>query len=677
MIKYPMPLVKVDVIKLIGGWDQMTPTLSLSPGVARHAQNYEAAIRGGYRRISGYERFDGLPAPHLAIYATAYIDSFVNVPLIGDTILGVTSGHTAVVVGIGADYIAYTKHTGTFHTPEAITVGGLPVGNTVTPTGSITPINNAIYTAAAADSYRADISAPPGSGAALGCVLYKDVVYAFRANTGATAVDLYKSTAAGWVQVPFYNEISFTGGTGGAPTEGDTLTQGGVTATLKRAVLETGDTLWTSTANGRLIIDTVSGGNFISGAATIGGTTVTLSGAESAITMAVGGKFEFDLDNFYGGAETNRVYGCDGVNRCFEFDGNILVPIYTGNPKHIEVHQNHLFISDGALLTNSGTGLPYDFTAASGAVDKGVGDSITGINSLSGNETVGALFVTTRKKNHILYGKDSTDFNLVKLDKGAGALDYTTLSMADTYMMGERGIVSLKASQAYGNFETASISSDINTFISGKVTKVSYAVLDRKRSQYRVFFTDGSGLYVTSVNGKILGLMPVYFLTAVYMATEDTYSDGEEASYFCGTDGFVYQMDKGTSFDGEAIDALLTLNYGTNGSPRTRKRYRKCAIEMVAEGYASINFGYTLGYGKESIGQDDHAAYALAILADLWDEFTWDAFVWDGASNEPLECEMKGTAENVALLLTSSSDYHQPHTINTAMIHYTDRRQMR
>ena len=49
-----MPPVKYSLIQLQGGLDLVTPTLSLPPGIARSAVNFEVAITGGYTRIAGY-----------------------------------------------------------------------------------------------------------------------------------------------------------------------------------------------------------------------------------------------------------------------------------------------------------------------------------------------------------------------------------------------------------------------------------------------------------------------------------------------------------------------------------------------------------------------------------------------------------------------------------------------
>ncbi len=59
MAQAQLPRVQYDLIRLAGGLDQVTPTLTLPPGFARKAANFECNVSGGYTRIAGYERFDG------------------------------------------------------------------------------------------------------------------------------------------------------------------------------------------------------------------------------------------------------------------------------------------------------------------------------------------------------------------------------------------------------------------------------------------------------------------------------------------------------------------------------------------------------------------------------------------------------------------------------------------
>ncbi|HLP99220.1 MAG TPA: hypothetical protein VK149_12335 [Sideroxyarcus sp.] len=677
-MKLPPP--SLDQIKLKGGLDQVTPSLTLPPGFVKQASNFECSVFGGYTRIDGYERFDGRPSPSAATQTMVFIATMLSTPSVGQTLTGATSGATGVIATVEAGYVVITKQSLAFTQGEMARVGATDIGLVTASTGAISAEENAIHLAAAADIYRADITAVPGSGSVRGVFVFNDLVYAFRDNAGATAVDLYKSSASGWVNVPYYYEVSFTAGTT-APTEGATLTQGGVTATLKRAVLESG--AWTGSAAGRLIISAPAGGNFAAGAATIGGTTVTLSGAQSAITFLPGGKFETVKANFAGTLSTYRVYGCDGANRAFEFDGDILVPINCANlgsndkPKHIAAHKNMLFLAVQTSVFNSAPGLPYDYTALSGAAEIAIGDTVTGLIPAPGTTTTATLFVFGLQNTSILYGTSAATFNLVSYQTGLGAAHYSAQNMMQTLVMDDRGVYALQASLNYGNFDSAMLTNNITPFMEAHRTRLSCSSLDRSKSQYRLFFSDGFGLYITIVNGKWIGSMPIYFKHIPYCVTNDKFSDGEEASFFGGTDGYVYQMDKGTSFDGQNIYAYLTLTYNASGNSRALKSYRGAAIEVQGNGYAAFNFGYKLGYNSELIAQPGQTAYASNFSLPYWDSFTWDNFVWDGNSLMPSECDMTGDAENVAIAITDDANYHGSYTINGIIVHYLQRRLMR
>lgn len=677
MMPMQMPGVAYDLVPLAGGLDQLTPTLSLKPGVAREATNFEASETGGYRRVAGYERYDGRPAPSEANYTLLTLASFTNVPAVGQTVTGQTSAATGVVAAVGANVLAVTKTTGTF-TTEVIKVGATTIGTLTLVGGTVTSQQDAIFLNAAADIYRADIAAVPGSGSVLGVAVLSDVVYAFRNNAGGTAAVLHKTTSGGWTAVTMYREVSFTAGAGSI-ADAQTVTRGANTATIKRVVIETG-TLEAGTAAGRLIITAPAPGAFAAGSGTTsGGGTLTISGADTAITFLPNGRFEFDRTNF-SGTGNERLYGCDGVSREFEFDGDVLVPLNIGTTtraKHVAAFQKHLFWGVGSSLIHSRPGGPYDYQALTGASEIATGADITGLTVLPGGSSNPALAAYNRSNISVLYGTGTADWNLVSLGLGVGAIRYSTQSLAQTYGLDDRGVMSLQASQNFGNFDQASLTANIRKIISDKRTKVAASLVNREKSQYRLLFNDGTGLFLTIVNDKFLGAMPMQFAHTFTCAFESELSNGAEASFVGGSNGFVYQLEKGTSFDGEDINASVTLNYNPTKSPRIRKRYRKASIEVSGDGYAAIAFGYTLGYGSSEIEQPGQTTYSTPFQSARWDSFVWDAFVWDGRTLAPTEADMQGTAENVAIVLGSATDYIPSYTLNSIITHYTVRRGLR
>lgn len=676
-----MPPVRYDVVKMVGGLDLITPTLQVPPGACKQAYNFEVSTSSGYSRISGYERYDGRTSPATATYAVIPVSLTGSVSVL-NTITGVTSGATGVVAYTpDANNLVVTKVSGSFVSGETINVSGSPVGTTTGVATSATDYRtNAIYTYYAAEVYRNDIGAVPGSGAIRGVVYYNGIVYAWRDNAGGTSCDIYKSSTSGWVNVPYKKIVSFTSGGGATPAEGATLTKGSVTATVRRVVLQSGT--WSGTAAGYLVVETPSGGSFSSGSATItGGVTLTLSGAESSITQAPGGRYDMIIANFGGSTNTLRIYGADGVNKGFEFDGDVFVPITTGmsldTPKYVAAHKNYLCFTFKASLQLSVVGYPYQWSPVLGAGEIALGDDITGVLTQPGNQSGGALAVYTRNNTFMLYGTNSSDFQLVAFNTGAGALDYTAQNMFNSYVMDDRGILSLATTLNYGNFDVATLTNRIRPFVVEHRTKTSASSVNREKSQYRVFFSDGWGLYTTIINDQVLGSMPVLFPNAVKCVWSDQDSDGNEVSWFGSDNGYVFKLDTGTSFDGQPIMAYLGMVFNSTGSPRILKRYRKASMEIQGSGYSEFNLSYELGYGSSEIAPQLSSTYQSNLSSSFWDSFTWDFFTWDGRTLSPTECGVQGTGENIAFNIVSESAYWQPFTLNSLIIHYTPRRGIR
>jgi hypothetical protein len=682
-----MPQVITTYFALKGGLDLISPPLSIPDGAVRDSLNFDAKSEGGYERIGGYERYSGHTPPSSATYAIIQCTISGSIS-VGNTITGQTSSATAVVIALEDDAIVVAKVSGTFASAENILVGTTVVAvstssaqsSSAQSSSAETQRLNALYKSLAANSYRNDISAVPGSGPVRGVWRYKGVVYAFRDNSGASACLMYKSSSSGWQLVSLNHEISFTNANSSV-NEGDTLTQGGVTATILRVVVETGS-LASGVNTGRLIIGFISGGSFSNASAsTTGSGSLTLSGAQTAITIPNGGKYSFVNYNFTGSTQTLRMYGANGVGRAFEFDGSVFVPISTGMstdiPKYIAAHVNYLFLSFGGSLQKSVVGEPYVFDAVLGAGELAIGDNITGLMPVVGTENTGAMVVTTTSKTAVLYGNSNDTFQLTTYSLESGAFDYSMQNIGQAYMFDEMGGRQLAATQDFGNFNDLKFTERVRPFTQPRASSFSCSCISRLKNQYRVYYSDGYGLHVTFKNKQIVGVMPIKTADSFYCMSSNESGDGDEWILAGGTDGFVYRLDKGTSFDGENISAYLSMAFSHNGSPRTRKRYRKAVYEVTGSDYAEINASYELGYGSVDISNGVTSAMETPFGQVYWDSFFWDNFYWDGRTLLPIEHSLDGTAENISLYLTSNNAYTAPFTINSVILHYSVRRQLR
>ena len=979
----PAPVAH-EFIRFSGGLDTTTPPISTDPGYFRSGQNVEVNLHGGYSTVRGYERHDGRPSPSAATYYQIGV-TITGAIAVGDTVTGVTSGATGYVIVVGADFIAVTKMTGAFVSGEVLNVAAAPQATTtsvVIEGGASTNLLNAQYNNLAADVYRADIAAVPGSGSVTGVVRYNDVTYAWRNNAGGTATDIYKSSSSGWVNVPLFYEWPFEQGMTAAPAEGSQVSQGAVTATVKRVALESGSWL-AGTAVGKLIITAPSGGSLVYGqiagdptvtaangtvwtqrtsasdlnwlgvaygsglfvaisspsaqimtsadgvtwalrsaasyenwqgityanglfvavsgsiitsqvmtspdgknwtsrtgavsrnwtsvaygaglfvAVASSGTgnrvmsspdgitwTARVSAADdgwssvcfgnnlfvavsttgtvmtspdgitwtirtaaaanpwssvaygaglfvavgasatdnrvmtspdgitwtsrtgvannnwSAITYSAGvfvavatsgagnramtspdgitwtgrtsaadnqwravvaaagvfvavsdsgtgnrvmtspysentfalatgtatqitlqpfGKYEFVVANYTGSTTTKRVYGASRVDRGFEFDGTVLVPITTGmaadTPEHVYSHKNHLFFSFGGSVQHSSVGFPYQWSPITGAGELAMGDTVTGFIAQPGTQTSGALTIFTRNRTSILYGSSSADWNLVTYREELGSIGYTVQDVGFTIFLDDQGVVSLQTVQEFGNFAHAALSNRPKNYVTERRGLAISSCISRDKGQYRLFFSDGSALYVTIGAGRngatVTGMTPILLTNPVVCSHSSEDSDGTEIILFGATNGMVYQMEKGTSFDGGAIDWYFNLAYNFSKSPRTLKRYRDAMIEVSGNGYAEFNFTYDLGYASTDVSQPGNQNTVTNFSFAQWDAFTWDQFTWDGVTLSPNIVYLEGEAENISMIFSGSSDYYAPITLSGVVVAYSPRRSLR
>jgi len=668
--------VELDYFAFAGGINEVTPAIAVPAGQLFFAQNYEPDINGGYRLAGGAERFDGRPRPSDASY-TLLACTMLSTPASGATI--VIGAATCRFVGLVTGGILVTSVTGTIPASTSMTVSAVPVGTTSSDTALSAPSvkEDAEHNLAAQGVYRSDIAAVPGSGSIRGVWLYAGVVYAFRDNALATACVMHKSTSGGWSEVTLPKEISFSNANTSV-TDGDTLTQGGVTATVAKVVVETGS-LVSGTNTGRLIITGVAGGAFAAGAATsTGGGSLTLSGAASQITLSAGGRYRFCNFNFYGQQSSIRMYGCNGLNRAFEFDGTTLIPINTGaatdTPSYVVGNRAYLYLAQGSSLMNSSVGEPLRYVAAEGAAEIGVGDTITGLVAMTG-EAVGVM---CKNSTYALTGADPSTWSLQVIRSDTGAKDATTVAMSDTYMLDDRGVISLTSTNAYGNFLDAVLSRLVQTSVTQLLPLAITAYANRTKGHYVILGSDGSGLVMGISQGKPNGFTTIKYPFNPTCSVSGEDSSGIERIFVGASNGYVYELNRGTSFDGAAIEAFCKVFFSHSRSPRLRKRYRRCVLDISNLGYSELSFQPEFSYGSSDT--DSHRTQSLVAngLGGAWDISAWDAFAYDGQAsvNQP-NLSIEGTGVNVALIFYSNTALDAGHVLQGAMVHYSPRRMER
>lgn len=665
---------KVSYFPLQGGEDLVSPPLTVEPGRLLYSLNYECDVSGRYHRIAGFERMDGQPSPSDAEYGILYFEDGDTEPTAGDTIEGATSGETgeflSAVVSSGtfaggdaAGYFVLTQVSDDFDAAEDLEISAVVIATSVSysaeaPTGTL----DTTYTLAAQEAARDKIEEVPGSGSILGVNVFNGERYAFRNNTAGTAAAMYKSTTSGWELCGLGEYFTFDTGSV-AFVEAEVVSKGVVSATVERVVVTSG--AWSSSdAAGYLVISGRAGGNFSAGAITgsIAG-AANATAAQVANTLTASGRFEIVNYNFFATSVGKRMYCCDGVSVPFEWDGDIFVPILTsspGYPEHIAAHKLHLFLSyAGGSLQHSGIGDPLIWTALSGAAELGLGHDISGMSSQAG----GILAIWCGSQISLLYGTSAADWELSDLSQDTGAQAWTIQQISGkAVFMTDQGITDLSAVQEYGDFSATMLSKDIRPFLEDKKGLAISSVRVRNKDQYRLFFSDNSGVNFT-LNGGFTRInygMPARCACSVE-------ESGREVILFGSDDGFVYQLEKGDTFDGEDIESALLIPFNHLKSPANKKRFRKIVIEC--DGADEIYFVPTFSYSSPDYPAPvSHTVTANGGLGGYWNVADWNNFSWDEQAVGEAYAQIDGIGLNMGIYIYASGT--SQHTLQGILLHY-------
>lgn len=599
-----------------GGLDEVTQPIVLPNGRLIASKNYEAVVQG-YARCDGYERFDGQQSP-------------------------------------------------------------TDIGKALIETGQYAAGKTAI------EQQRALIQPVPGSGNVLGVWAFGDTVYAFRNSLNGLSANMYRATAAGWAPVDLGSILRFTSGGAYQVQPGDTIVanSGGGTAKVAGVVVTSGD--WSgANAAGYLILTAVTG-TFTPGTLKVGGNgdVATFAAAPAAQSLPPGGRYQFVNHNFYGAPDQAAMYGVNGVGTAFAFDGDTFTPIFTNTPTdtpfRVGVYKNKLFLAfPGGSLQGSQDGDPLLWDASVGetqAVEFAMGDEITGLipNSTS------SFIVLTASTVSALTGNDATDFVMSVVSDESGAKAYTAQRMSDPLYMDNRGLRKLSTTSAYGNFKTGVLTTQVDPFLAQRARFNAPPVAStrvRSKDQYRLFFADGTGLSIY-LGRKNPEPMP-FDLGIVVQCIGSFEIRGIERIFFGAPNGYVYELDVGSSFDGAVIEAIAQTSFIHEGSPRQLKRWHKAIVELIAVPETKIGMVQTFDYANNEQGGAPIQLFDVQSSGGTWNIDLWDLFQWSAPVEGTAECWLEGMGRNMSMTIVCKADDQRPHILQGMTLMFSYRGQAR
>lgn len=533
----------------------------------------------------------------------------------------------------------------------------------------------------AIEAARDSILAVPGSGPIRGVWMFNGIKYAFRDDATATFSVMWCSSGNGWIEVDLGKKLNFTSGGTTAIVEGDTIIgeTTSASAVVERVILTSGT--WAGgDAAGYFVLSSILG-EFAAETLKVGLTLnlATVATSHVDIFRFAGGRYEFINENFYGSTATRRMYGCDGVNLAFEFDGTVFCPIATGMtddaPIHIHEHKKQLFLGFRlGSIQHSAPGEPLVWDVIVGAGEIATGDEITGFMSVPG----GLLTVFNRNQTYILYGDDVDNWDLKLHAEDSGAIEWSIQAIGTPRYLDDRGMTSLSAVQSFGDFNAATFSQKIQPLLDiiARNSSLTASIRVRTKDQYRVFFEDGTGI-IAKFRPRSIEFTRIDYGMVVRCAASVEDATGREVLMFGSDDGYVYEMDSGTSIDGAAIVGILRLPFGHMKSPQQNKHFYKAVFDVDAPGGTDFAYTHELNYGSPDTPSGITQTIDVLSGGGQWGTAIWGEFIWSGQVVGTADAYIDGDGVNIGMLIRSESIYDRPHTFNGVNIHYSKRGRQR
>ncbi len=438
---------------------------------------------------------------------------------------------------------------------------------------------------------------------AKGCGVFTDIVIVAKNES------LYRTGGTGYtlINVPSYGTVLVNG----ASQTGTSLIIDGLTSTPQG-----GDVFKIA---GIDLIYTIASTPTVSS----GGTTLTITPAlasspadNAAITFLStsresAGKTRFSKYNYDG---TDKIAIVDGTNPPALYDKNIFTalndaPSEVLGADFVVNFKNHLFFGKDNLLTFTAPYTDNDFISANGSGVISVGADITGLVVFRQQ-----LIIFTNSSIFQLTGNTIADFALqsVTLDIGCPNTDTIQEVGGDVMFLGPDGLRLLSATDRIGDFGLAVVSKgiqkEVTDFIAANTSFASVVI--REKSQYRILgyntnisATSAQGILGTQFAGQGGDGMSWSDLRGIRAYVADSkLNENTETIVFAHDDGYLYQMEQGSSFDGGNISSSFSTPYLPINDPRVRKTFYKMFLYTDPQGSVTFNSSLKLDFDqKDSI----------------------------------------------------------------------------
>lgn len=397
-----------------------------------------------------------------------------------------------------------------------------------------------------------------------------------------------------------------------------------------------------------------------------------------AMAYTGGHKFHFSNYNFLATEAGYYMYFCDGQNQARYFDGSTVEIVDNSvnmgaddKPTNIKAHSNYLFLSyAGGSLQISALGDPTDWTTAT---EIGTGDDINAL-------TIGVqntLLIHMDRGIKVLTGNVVSNFKLETFTEETGGYEFTVRRlMGTTFFMTDKGLTTLQAVDTFGDYGSNTISQRFKRTLLDNRQNITTCLTSRELNQYRLYFSNRLGIYVSFEGTEFKGATFVEFANAVDVAAQGNDAEGNDYLVFSdGADtGFIYKMESGTSFDGNPITCRMSTAFFHYGSPRQIKRCKRATVEISGEN--GQQFDMKVDYDYNEPGSPRTIWYQPEVYTvegtAVYGESQWGIMkygVGQAATNR-VPIYLQGIGTNMSYKVISNETYRTPHIIQNIITDY-------
>src|SRR6056300_1764980 len=343
----------------------------------------------------------------------------------------------------------------------------------------------------------------------------------------------------------------------------------------------------------------------------------------AGVTIGGTGKVRFLKYDFDG---TEKLMLVDGTGKPYRFDGTTFeqltaLPSDLSGTSFIVNFKNHIFFGNGKNLAYTAPYKDNDLTIANGGGIINVADEITGLSVFREQ-----LIIFSESSINVLNGNSVADFQMQPVSRDLGCVASDTIQEigGDVIFLGPDGLRLFSATDRIGDFSLAAVSKTIQDEMLDLITSSPDGFMStviREKSQYRIFgynvgYTNASakGIAATQLQeGMAFNDLRGFNVNAI----DSEYVGRTELIYFGASDGYVYRMEQGNSFDGEKIQATFATPYVPLGDPNVRKTIYKGITYLDVNGEVDIRYSLKFDFDQQNAVQPNSLLFSNLAASSI------------------------------------------------------------